>query len=237
MIGNHDLYNFASRDELHRRLGTRDEYGLEYRVLVPRPDLRLILLDPYRVSLLWPPEHPPRRPARAILSQRNPNDVETSGENWFNGLKGHARRFVPFNGGLGHEQIRWLRTQLEAARLARQRALLLSHVPLHPGSCDGTTMLWDFDEVLPLLAEFRDSVAGVLAGHDHKGGYVCDQGIHHITFKSPLNRGDEGACFGRIEVGNGELGIFGPSLADLLDQKLLGRVSSRGNGGHVRLEF
>ena len=223
LIGNHDLYNFRSRDELHRWLRTRGADGQEYRSFPARADLRILLLDPYRISLLWPAGHPCREEARALLSQHNPNAVEGRGENWFDGLNGDERRFVPFNGGLGREQLRWLRGELDAARAMQQRTLILTHVPIHPRACDGTTMVWDFEEVLALIDEYRQSVVAVLAGHDHKGGYVHERGVHHVTFKSPLNLGDAGSCFGRIEIDKRELRIRGPRLADLLDQGLLDR--------------
>ena len=73
----------------------------------------------------------------------------------FAGLSGHERRFVPFNGGFGGAQRAWLRGALAAARAARERVVVLSHVALHPAACDGTTMAWDYDAVLGLLAEVR----------------------------------------------------------------------------------
>jgi manganese-dependent ADP-ribose/CDP-alcohol diphosphatase len=60
---------------------------------------------------------------------------------------------VPFNGGFGGAQRAWLRGALAAARAARERVVVLSHVALHPAACDGTTMAWDYDAVLGLLAE------------------------------------------------------------------------------------
>jgi hypothetical protein len=79
----------------------------------------------------------------------------------------------------------------------------MSHVPLHPDSCDGVAMIWDFPAVIKALGEApKGSVLAVLCGHDHHGGYVFDPVslTHHITFKSPLNLGTDGDCFGLIDV-------------------------------------
>ena len=42
----------------------------------------------------------------------------------------------------------WLRQELRAARREGERVIVLSHVVVHPAACDGTTMLWDYEEAL-----------------------------------------------------------------------------------------
>ena len=94
--------------------------------------------------------------------------------------------------------------------------MLLSHVIVHPEACDGQTMLFDYDKALSAIDSFRCVVA-VLCGHDHKGGYFCDEkGVHHLTFCSPLNDGTDGAAFGLIAFANDRLELHGPELASLL---------------------
>ena len=124
LVGNHDLYNFTSRDELDRWLHTRGNSHLEYRAVSPNDSLRILILDSYRISLLWPPGHPHREEAQALLRRKNPNDVESSDRHWFKGLSGEDRRFVPYNGGLGHQQMAWLRAQLREAQRSDQQVLI-----------------------------------------------------------------------------------------------------------------
>ena len=50
-------------------------------------------------------------------------------------VTGYDRRFVPYNGGLGSEQMTWLRAELAAASAAGERVLVFCHVILHPLDC------------------------------------------------------------------------------------------------------
>ena len=65
-------------------------------------------------------------------------------------------------------------------------------------------MAWDYPEALAAIAseEAAGCVAAVFCGHDHFGQYFLDEatGVHHCTFCSPLNKGDEGDAFGLVHV-------------------------------------
>jgi len=91
-------------------------------------------------------------------------------------------------------------------------------------------------------------VALVLSGHDHQGGYAFDAatGTHHVTLQSPLNRGNDGDCFGCVDIvspaspgggggggGGGDIGgiggggclvVRGPALAHLVSPRLHGAL-------------
>ena len=113
--------------------------------------------------------------------------------------------------------------------------MLLSHVIVHPEACDGQTMLFDYDKALSAIDSFRCVVA-VLCGHDHKGGYFCDEkGVHHLTFCSPLNDGTDGAAYGLIDFASDRLELHAklkdtvPYLSQILppnDQTLRGSFSA-----------
>eukprot|EP00324_Dicrateria_rotunda_P001492 CAMPEP_0206167798 /NCGR_PEP_ID=MMETSP1474-20131121/29716_1 /ASSEMBLY_ACC=CAM_ASM_001110 /TAXON_ID=97495 /ORGANISM="Imantonia sp., Strain RCC918" /LENGTH=69 /DNA_ID=CAMNT_0053572701 /DNA_START=61 /DNA_END=267 /DNA_ORIENTATION=+ len=61
-------------------------------------------------------------------------------------------------------------------------------------------MAWDYAEALEVIGN-SDCVVAVLCGHDHFGQYHLDgDGVHHCTFCSPLNRGDDGDAFGLVHV-------------------------------------
>ena len=40
--------------------------------------------------------------------------------------------------------------------------------------------------------------------------------MHHLTLKSPLNRGDEGSAFGSLRMYARAMLVFGPQIDDLL---------------------
>lgn len=119
---------------------------------------------------------------------------------------------MPFNGGLGAEQLEWLRETVSAAAERGDRVVVMSHVPMLAAASSERTLLYDADAALDVLRDAgRGAVVAVLAGHLHRGGYAVDElGVHHVTVNSPLNFDD---CFGhcdvyadRIElVGSGEL--------------------------------
>ena len=97
--------------------------------------------------------------------------------------------------------------------------------------CDDDTLAWDYDEVLGRL-HAAGNVAAVLSGHDHKvrtirwthepdcsltradvgaqGGYVRDaSGVHHLTFKAPLETPPPAGCHAIVEVSEAALLVRG----------------------------
>ena len=173
LIGNHELYNF-DRPTLATLLGTAPESGggREFYSFVPAQGWRIIVLDPYQESTLgWPAGDPRRARAEQTLAANNPNDLSTG--QWFTGLVGVAKRFVPYNGGLGREQLRWLHRELRLAAAEGELVIILSHAVLHPQACDGTTMAWDYELALESIQR-SGVVALVLCGHDHRGQYHWD---------------------------------------------------------------
>lgn len=71
-----------------------------------------------------------------------------------------------FGGGLSSEQLSWLRQELREAKAEGQRVLVFSHMPLHPETCVGTCLTWNYEEVLETLWEAGNVVA-TIAGHAH----------------------------------------------------------------------
>ena len=218
LVGNHDLYNHP-RDVLAAQLATAPPPdGREYYAFEPAAGWRVLVLDAYQESVIGhdAADARHRRAARA-LAAHNPNDLSDGGA-WFRGLEGDARRWVPYNGALGRAQLAFLQRELRAAKAAGARVLVLSHVVLSPHACDGTTMAWDYAAALALLAEAAPTVAMVLCGHDHHGGYAYDEAarVHHLTLRSPLNLGAAGRAYGRLRVHRDHLALLGPRLDDLL---------------------
>eukprot|EP00588_Corethron_pennatum_P018372 CAMPEP_0194308140 /NCGR_PEP_ID=MMETSP0171-20130528/5046_1 /TAXON_ID=218684 /ORGANISM="Corethron pennatum, Strain L29A3" /LENGTH=384 /DNA_ID=CAMNT_0039060577 /DNA_START=43 /DNA_END=1197 /DNA_ORIENTATION=+ len=224
IVGNHELYNF-NREDLSKASWLRHG-DAEFYSFFPAQGWRTIVLDPYQIGLIGHAADDPRRmEAVEILARENPN-VSPDGEagDWLAGMAdaGHRRRFVPYNGGFGGEQLNWLRSELAAAAEAAERVLIMSHVIIHPEACGGSTMAWDYEEALDIISseEAAGCVAAVLCGHDHSGGYHHDdEGVHHCTFVSPLNKGEEGFAFGLMHVEPDYIEIRGPKIDDLLPYK------------------
>jgi manganese-dependent ADP-ribose/CDP-alcohol diphosphatase len=84
-------------------------------------------------------------------------------------MVGVQRRWMPYNGAHGEEQLAWLGTELTAAKAAGERVVVLTHVAVCPGACHDESLSWDYDQVLKLLHDVGQGVvAAVFSGHDHK---------------------------------------------------------------------
>ena len=227
IVGNHELYNF-DRQALSRASWLRHG-DAEYYSFKPAPGWRFVVLDPYQQALIGhAADDPRRREAVKLISKRNPGvDPSGVGGEWFKHVSGYDRRFVPYNGGLGSEQLAWLRGELHDASALGERVCILCHVILHPEACGGSTMVWDYPDALQALGE-TSCVVAVLCGHDHFGQYhKDDNGIHHMTFCSPLNKGDEGAAFGLVHVWEDALELRSPCVDDLLPATRRGQSTGR----------
>jgi len=218
-VGNHDLYNFP-RPQLAAQLHDADSYY----AFMPHAGWRILVLDTFQESLIgWPEEDTRRVRALNAIKAHNPNDVTVDGD-WFAGLDGLERRWVPYNGALGAAQLTWLRRELRAARHAGERVLVLSHAILHPAACDGTTLAWDYAEALQEIHR-AGCVAAVIAGHDHAGGYHHDEhGVHHLTLRSPLNDGVDGAAYGVLDAAADAVVLRSPQLFSLLPRRAEARL-------------
>ena len=188
-IGNHELYNFK-REQLYQVLASNPPgaelaaHSKAYFSFQPHPKFTMIVLDPYDISTLAPANDNPE-PAYRMLSENNPNDVRT-GKDFTAGLQGIQKRWVPYNGAIGDQQLSWLEATVCAAQKSRQRVVILTHVGVCPGSTEDSTLIWNYDKVLEVCHKYTCVVA-VMCGHDHTGGYALDaHGVHHITFESPL---------------------------------------------------
>ena len=173
---------------------------------------RLIVLNGFDISTIgWGAMHPSTKEAWKLLDAHNPNNcrIADGSVDWTHGLVGLNRRWVPFNGAVGSEQLQWLDSELQAATARSERVIISSHVPIQPGSCTPQCLLWNFDQVLVTVHKYTN-VAAYLSGHDHDGGYARDEaGVHHVTFKSPLEAPPPNECFATIRVYPNCLLVYG----------------------------
>ena len=85
-----------------------------------------------------------------------------------------------WNGGMSHKQINWLELQLKQAQGKAQKVALFCHYPLLPFEAHA---LWNSEKVLEVLKKF-DNVKLWLNGHNHKGNYTKEHGIHFLTLQA-----------------------------------------------------
>lgn len=203
-VGNHELYNNACRDYWKRYYRSTREHeppGASstppqapstprralYYAFTPHPKFCFVKLDTYDVSILGSePESTERADAERYL-QKNPNKDRNSPL----GLKGLDRRFVLYNGGVGSAQLSWLRKTLQAAGIRGcEHVVIFSHIPLHPDACSPECLLWNYAEILQILAETPGLVKVCLSGHAHEARVIRDgsSGIVHYVLDTPLEQ-------------------------------------------------
>lgn len=90
---------------------------------------------------------------------------------------------MPWNGGIGKSQMKWLEEQLIAAGKAGSNVIVLCHFPLF-GKQDH--LLFNWQEVLALLSRYP-CVKAYFNGHYHSGGYKEFAGIHFVNFKGMVD--------------------------------------------------
>ncbi len=94
-----------------------------------------------------------------------------------------------WNGGMSREQITWLDQQLSAAQDKNLKVALFCHYPLLPFEAHA---LWNAEKVLEVLKKY-DHVKLWLNGHNHKGNYTKQHGIHFLTLQGMVETENENA--------------------------------------------
>lgn len=216
-LQNHELYNL-SRDELGKLLKipfTKEPCGdlVGYHSFTQN-DIRFIVIDTYDVAIMQrcPETSNKRKQAEDILSMNNHNfAADESKLNSPEGLTGVEKRFVAFNGGIDVVQLAWLRQTLQEAKNMGQRAIILSHQPIHPKSSSPVCLIWNYEEVLNILRDYRSTVIASFCGHAHRGGYHRDtkSGIHFRVIEAVLESPDPIKTYGIVDVHSDRLELRG----------------------------
>lgn len=222
LIGNHDLYNFPRSalpgSGLQCLQCLAEDSSGAYSTVALGDFWQLVFLDSYEHALVGVPEdHPSFSEAVSIIRVHNEQALHSM--DWAAQSPPGKARYTPLNGGVSHAQLAWLRGVLASAKEEGRSVLVFSHVPVYEPASGPKTLVWNGDEVLEALHEFRDSVVAVFAGHDHCGGYAVDAaGLHHVTMCSPLHVAPPGReCFGVLEcheAGWAHLTCYGYACAE-----------------------
>ena len=132
----------------------------------PYPGWRFISLDGYDLSTIGASSEDNRLHAKYLLARNNPNDLSVSGK-WFNNLPREKHRWVPYNGGIGDLQLRWLESVLTHCQQQNEKVVIFCHqaicAPYNP-KC----LLWNAEELQQIVWSSK-VVKLWIAGHDHDG--------------------------------------------------------------------
>jgi len=88
-----------------------------------------------------------------------------------------------WNGGIGPDQMRWIEGILTDADKAGKKVMLFSHFPIFPKNNHD---LWNASQVMQNLVGHR-SVKAWVNGHNHKGNYGQNAGIHFVTMQGMVD--------------------------------------------------
>lgn len=215
--GNHELYNL-SREEIGDKMGIPfvkescgDLVGYYSYVSEQHPKLRFVVIDSYDISMMQrcPTTSTKRQKAVQILSDNNPNYPEL--ENSPEGLDGIQKRYVAFNGAVDEPQKIWLHKTLEEAKENDEKVIILSHQPIIPNSSGDVCLIWNYEDILDILREYKCTVAACFAGHAHKGGYQRDaeSGIHFRVFEAVLESKDPIKTYACVDYHHDRIEIRG----------------------------
>ena len=214
--GNHELYNL-NREDIGMKLGipfVREKSGDlvgYYAHDSPCKSTKFVVLDSYDIALMkrCPDTSIKYQKACEILQKHNPNFPQN--ENSPVGLEGMQKRFVAFNGGVDEPQLEWLRYTLEKAKQEKQKVIILSHQPILPETSSPICLMWNYDEVLDILREYKGTIAASFSGHAHRCGYVRDEksGIHFRVFAAALESKDPIKTYGFVHIHDDRLEIIG----------------------------
>ena len=110
-----------------------------------------------------------------------------------------------WNGGVGAQQMAWLKDTLDLASEKGENVMLFCHFPVYPRP--DMHNLWNDHELTDLLESYPNVVA-YIDGHNHAGNYGVKNGIHYLTLQAMVETPDQNA-YAIIEVYKDHLKVLG----------------------------
>jgi predicted phosphodiesterase len=114
---------------------------------------------------------------------------------------------VEWNGGIGPEQMVWLKVQLDLASRMNEKVFIVCHFPLVPKNIHN---LLNYKEVLSLLENYQNIIAW-FNGHNHAGNYGNFNMIHFVTFRGMVET-DSTNSFAKVDVYKNKIWIRGTGM-------------------------
>ena len=181
VLGNHD-FEVADeyKDQVPRKLGMPSKY-YDFKI----KNWRFICLDGNDLSFIAYP----KGSQRYQESEKYYREKKIRSPKW--------------NGGVGAEQLNWLRKTLERAEDSEEKVALFCHFPVYPPDPHN---LWNAKEVIALLEEFS-CVKAYINGHNHKGKYGIKSGIHYLTCKGMVDT--DQSAYSIFRVNDEEIDVLG----------------------------
>lgn len=150
--------------------------------------------------------------------------VVAAGEGW---------RFIVLDGMdagygvLGSTQLEWFKAKLDRARDAQEKVIVFCHFALLESAAPRHRM----KEPEPVLGLINESgcVVAYFAGHDHRGGYAYEDGIHHVTIQGMVEAPVDNA-YAIIEVYPDKLMEIGFGKEPSREMKVAGPRERNGQG-------
>lgn len=133
-----------------------------------------IILNGFELRLPFPEDETLKKEAEELYTRLRARGKE------------HPR---PWNGGIGSVQLAFLEDQLKRAHESGKNAIVICHFPILPESPGN---LWNDAEVVAIL-EKHPAAKAYFSGHKHEGDYVCQNGVHYLTFQAMVETPDENA--------------------------------------------
>ena len=159
-IGNHCLTH--DRKELQKGLGLEKGY---YRYDLPKhTNFSILVLDTCDVGL--------QGSSPELIDEAKKFLEENSDE----------PQAKPFNGGVGKEQLNWLKSELKLAETENRFVIVCGHMPIY-APYRLRARVFNHMEVCSVLEEFPTVVTSYFCGHYHVGGYRRKEKIHHVCIE------------------------------------------------------
>lgn len=115
-----------------------------------------------------------------------------------------AANAFDWNGAVGDEQLKWIRSELNLAKKNNEKVIMMCHFPLYP---DGEAeQLWNASELRNII-EAEQNVLAYLNGHVHKSQYFFQNGVNYISFRGMVEK--EANAFAIVDVYPGYIKIHG----------------------------
>lgn len=165
LLGNHDFSVAADRlADVAARVGLASTY-----YSFARQGWRFIVLDGNEVSTFAPPEGHPYRD----IAARRLAELRAAG----------AINAQEWNAMPSDEQVAWLSDQINKARAAGERVIVMNHYPVYPPNAHDS---WDRERIITLLTA-HEHVAAYFSGHNHAGNFGTLEGCHFLNFKGMVD--------------------------------------------------
>jgi 3',5'-cyclic AMP phosphodiesterase CpdA len=111
---------------------------------------------------------------------------------------------IEWNGGIGAEQMDWLKKQLDDAVSKMEKVIIFCHFPVWP--IDQHNLL-NYGDVIALLDKYNNILAW-FSGHNHAGNYGNFNLIHFVTLRGMVET-EASTSYAEVEIYKNKIWIKG----------------------------